>query len=66
MYEVAKVFYSEFLPEVRTVAGPALYAQLVRKHLDPDVRHEWYQKGMSKDQLEKIRNFYRDRYGKQE
>ncbi|HTP12167.1 MAG TPA: multiheme c-type cytochrome [Bacteroidota bacterium] len=64
MYEVAKVFYGEFLPEVKRVAGPELYAQLEKKYLEPDIRHEWYMKGMSKEQLEKIRKFYQDRYGK--
>lgn len=64
MYEVAKKFYSEFLPEAKQVAGPEVYATLVKKYLEPDIRHEWYQKGMSKDQLEKIRKFYQDRYGK--
>ena len=28
-----------------------------------DVRHEWFIKGMSKEQLEKIRKFYEERYG---
>jgi hypothetical protein len=64
MYEVAKKFYSEFLPEAKQVAGPELYAQLATKYLEPDVRHEWYMKGMSKEQLEKIRKYYQDRYGK--
>jgi hypothetical protein len=64
MYEVAKQFYSEFLPEVKQVASPELYATLVKKYLEPDIRHEWYQKGMTKDQLEKIRKYYQDRYGK--
>ena len=64
IYEVAKKFYSEFLPEVKQVAGPELYTTLVKKYLEPDVRHEWYLKGMSKEQLEKIRKFYEDRYGK--
>lgn len=62
MYEVAKNFYNEFLPEVKRVAGPELYEQLARKHLASDVRHEWYLKGMSRDQLEKIRKFYEQRY----
>jgi hypothetical protein len=63
MYDVAKNFYVEFLPEVKGVAGPELYNELVKKHLEPDVRHEWYIKGMSKEQLEKIRKFYEQRYG---
>jgi hydroxylamine dehydrogenase len=64
IYEVAKKFYSEFLPEVKQVAGPELYTTLVKKYLEPDVRHEWYLKGMSKEQLEKIRKYYEERYGK--
>jgi hydroxylamine dehydrogenase len=64
MYDVAKVFYTEFLPEVKHVAGPQVYDELVKKYLEPDVRHEWYLKGMSKDQLDKIRKDYELRYGK--
>jgi len=65
MYDVGKVFYTEFLPEVKRVAGPAVYDELVKKYLAPDVRHEWYLKGMSKEQLEKIRKDYEGRYGKE-
>jgi hydroxylamine dehydrogenase len=63
MYDVAKTFYVDFMPEVRQVAGPELYNELVKKYLEPDVRHEWFIKGMSKEQLEKIRRFYEERYG---
>jgi hypothetical protein len=63
MYDVAKTFYVEFMPEVRRVASPELYGELVKKYLEPDVRHEWFIKGMSKEQLEKIRKFYEERYG---
>ncbi len=63
IYDVAKNFYTEFLPEVKHVAGPELYDELVKKYLDPDVRHEWYTKGMSKEQLQKIQQYYKERYG---
>jgi hydroxylamine dehydrogenase len=63
IYDVSKNFYTEFLPEVKTVAGPEMYTQLVQKYLDPDVRHEWYTKGMSKEQLDKIKKYYDERYG---
>lgn len=63
IYEVAKSFYNEFMPEVKRVAGPELYNELEKKYLAPDVRHEWYIKGMSKEQLEKIKKFYDQRYG---
>ena len=66
MYEVAKNFYTEFLPEVKRVAGPELYEGLAKRYLGQDVRHEWYLKGMSKEQLEKIKKFYEERYGKGE
>ncbi len=63
IYDVAKNFYTEFLPEVKTAAGPELYNEIVKKYLESDVRHEWYTKGMSKEQLEKIQKFYNERYG---
>jgi hypothetical protein len=66
MYDVSKNFYTEFLPEVKRVAGPELYDELMKKYLEPDVRHEWYLKGMSKEQLDKIKKFYEERYGKGE
>lgn len=40
MYEVAKNFYTEFLPEVKRVAGLELYEELTKKYLGPDARHE--------------------------
>ena len=64
MYEVSKKFYTEFLHEVKNIAGPIFYDKLVKKYLASDVRHEWYLKGMSKEQLERIRKFYDERYGK--
>jgi hypothetical protein len=63
IYEVAKHFYTEFLPEVKHVAGPELYDELTKKYIGDDVRHEWFLKGMSKEQLEKIRKFNEERYG---
>jgi hydroxylamine dehydrogenase len=63
IYDVAKNFYDEFLPEVKRVAGPDLYKEIEKKYLESDVRHEWYIKGMSKEQLDKIQKFYEKRYG---
>jgi hypothetical protein len=65
MYDVAKVFYTEFLPEVKRVAGPQVYDELMKKYVESDVRHEWYFKGMNKEQLDKIRKDYEGRYGKE-
>lgn len=64
IYEVAKHFYTAYLPEVKAVAGPELYAELTKKYLEPDIRHQWYLKGMSKEELEKIRKYTEERYGK--
>ena len=63
MYEVAKHFYTEFMPEVRHIAGKKLYSDIVKKYLEPDVRHEWFIKGMSREQIEKIKRFYEGCYG---
>ncbi len=63
IYEVAKSFYNEFMPEVKRAAGPELYKEIEKKYLATDVRHEWYIKGMSKEQLKKIKKFYEQRYG---
>lgn len=63
IYDVSENFYTEFLPEVKELAGPAVYDELVQKYLAPDPRHEWYIKGMSKEQLDRIKKFYQERYG---
>ena len=65
IYDVARIFYMEFLPEVKNVAGPELYNELLKKYVESDVRHEWYTKGMSKEQLQKIQQYYKERYGGQ-
>ncbi len=64
IYDVSKNFYSEFMPEVKRVAGPELYDELVKKYIEPNVSHEWFIKGMSKEQLKKIQDYYKERYGK--
>jgi len=63
IYEVAKNFYTEFLPEVKEAAGPELYAELTKKYIEPNERHDWYIKGISKEQLQNIQKFYNQRYG---
>ena len=37
--------------------------ELVKKFLEPHIGHEWYLKGMGKEQLEKMKKFYEERYG---
>lgn len=65
MYEVAKSFYQHFLPEVKRVAGEPLATRLLEKHVYSQPGHRWVKEGMSKEQLQKIQEFYRERYGEQ-
>jgi len=65
IYDVAKTFYLHFLPEVKEVAGEQLANQLLDKHVYSQPGHRWLKDGMSKDQLQQIQEFYRQRYGEQ-
>jgi len=63
LYDVAKSFYQEFIPEVKSVAGEPLATQLLEKHVYSHPGHKWVKEGMTKDQLQKIQEYYRQRYG---
>jgi hypothetical protein len=63
MYEVAKTFYQHFVPEVKRVAGEPLATQLLEKYVYSQPGHRWVKEGMSKEQLQRIQEFYRQRYG---
>lgn len=65
IYEVAKTFYQHFVPEVKQVAGEPLATQLLDKHVYSQPGHKWHKEGMSKEQLQKIQEFYKSRYGEQ-
>ncbi len=65
IYEVAQHFYFKFLPEVKQVAGDQLYAELMDKYVYSQPGHRWLKDGMTKEQLQKIQDFYKDRYGGQ-
>lgn len=65
MYEVSKTFYLHFIPEVRQVAGEPLATQLLDRYVFSQPGHRWLKEGMTKEQLQEIQNFYRDRYGEQ-
>ncbi|GBE15250.1 MAG TPA: cytochrome C552 [Proteobacteria bacterium] len=66
LYEVAKHFYTEFLPTAKRLseeAGkPEVYEAIQKKYIEGDPRHEWYIKGFDKKRLEKVREYYRERY----
>jgi len=65
IYEVAKTFYLDFIPEVKQVAGEPLATNLLEKYVYSQPGHRWLREGMSKEQLQKIQEFYRQRYGEQ-
>ena len=58
IYDVAKVFYTEFLPEARAL-DPAVVAEVV----GPMPEHDWFTKGMKPEQMKEILDFYKGRYG---
>jgi hydroxylamine dehydrogenase len=67
MYDVAKHFYNKFLPEVEQVlGGKKAAAPFLQKHVFDDPRHRWYKEGMSKEELKKLQQFYKKRYGGKE
>ena len=55
-YEVAKHFYNEFIPEAEQLS-PGITKKLLDKE-----EHRW-KKGLSKEELGKILEFYKNRYG---
>jgi hydroxylamine dehydrogenase len=50
---------------LKQVAGEAMAKQLLDQHVFSQPGHKWLQEGMTKEQLEKIQEFYRQRYGEQ-
>ncbi|MGE5530663.1 MAG: multiheme c-type cytochrome [Bacteroidota bacterium] len=63
VYDVAKSFYMHFLPEVKQVAGEELYKDIMDKNVYTVPGHQWLRDGMSKDSLQKIQEYYKERYG---
>ncbi len=62
IYEVAKHFYGEFIPQVREEAGEELAKQLLEKHVYSQDGHLWHRDGFSPEVRRKIEQFYRERY----
>jgi hydroxylamine dehydrogenase len=67
LYEVAKHFYVNFLPEVERIMGGKAQAEpILNEYVFKDPQHRWYKEGMSKEELQKLEEFYRQRYGGKE
>jgi hypothetical protein len=62
IYEVAKHFYNDFIPELEEAAGKEMTSELLDKYVYSQPGHSWYRDGMSKEALEKVQKFYKDRY----
>ena len=45
--------------------GEPLASQLLDKYVYSNPDHRWLKEGMNKEQLQKIQEFYRQRYGEQ-
>ncbi len=63
---VPLTFYTQFIPEMKKVAGEPLATELMEKYVYSQPGHRWLKEGMNKEQLQKIQEFYRERYGEQE
>lgn len=61
-YEVAKHFYSKFLPEADELARGVPSAQTAIKEVKDMDQHRWI-RGMSPEERARIKTFYQKRYG---
>lgn len=69
LYEVAKHTYFQWIPELKEVVlrkdGNELFADaMLEKYFRPIDGHSWYFEGMNKDQIDKVRKGFEERYGK--
>jgi len=66
IYDVAKHFYTEFMPEAKEAcekAGkPELYEEIIKKYIDSDPRHQWFTQGFDPKKVEAIKAYYKERY----
>jgi hydroxylamine dehydrogenase len=62
-YEVAKHFYTKFIPEAKELAKSNSAAMKVIEDVMDMPEHKW-KKGLSKEERDKIKAFYQKRYGK--
>jgi hypothetical protein len=66
IYDVAKHFYTEFLPEVEETCEKAgkheLYQKILDKYINSDPRHVWFTQGFDPKKIEAMKKYYKDRY----
>jgi hypothetical protein len=61
-FEVAHRFYFEFIPEAEELVKEDSEIKQVVEEVMSSTEHQW-RKGLSKEAIEKIREFYQERYG---
>lgn len=65
IYDVAKHFYTELLPEAKEAAEkagkPEVYEEIVTTFIDSEPRHGWFIKGFDPKRLEEIKGYYKER-----
>jgi hypothetical protein len=69
IYDVAKHTYFKFIPELKELSrakdgNEKKAEELLAKHFGPIEGHSWFFEGMSKEQIERVREGYEKRYGK--
>ena len=69
IYEVSQHTYFKWIPELKEVVkakdGNEKFAEdMLAKYFKPIAGHDWFFNGMGKDQIEKVRKGYEERYGK--
>lgn len=66
IYDVAKQFYMELLPEAEQAcekAGrPEVYRTIVEKFIDGRPEHQWFTRGFDPKRVEAMKNYYQERY----
>jgi hypothetical protein len=66
IYDVAKHFYTEMLPEAKEAcekAGkPEVYENIIAKYIDGRPEHQWFTRGFDPKRLDEIKKYYKDRY----
>lgn len=66
IFDVAKEFYTELLPEAREACErakkPEVYERILATYIDSDPRHEWFTKGFDPERVKEIQKYYLERY----
>lgn len=68
-YDVAKNFYTEFLPLAKEACEqkgkPQVYDQILKTYIEGRPEHEWFVKGFDPKRVEEIKQYYQERYQQQ-